>query len=185
MALTPGTRLGPYEIAAPLGAGGMGEVYRARDARLGRDVALKILPAEVANDPSRRARFETEARAAAGTQTPRTRVIALESGKPAAPLVNTTEETTLPATPAGKDRVALLIGPEEKRQIAIVSVTTGKILSRISVKGPINTMVSSVDEKTLYFAADHGIWTAPVSGGKPTRIRDGDRYRSIRTVDTW
>jgi serine/threonine protein kinase len=62
MALSPGTRIGPYEVAAPLGAGGMGEVYRARDPRLGRDIALKILPASVAADPDRRARFEREAR---------------------------------------------------------------------------------------------------------------------------
>ncbi|MBZ5625512.1 MAG: hypothetical protein LAQ69_43475 [Acidobacteriia bacterium] len=65
MCLTRGSRLGPYEIIAPLGAGGMGEVYRARDSRLGREVALKILPAEFSADPVRRARFEQEAPAAA------------------------------------------------------------------------------------------------------------------------
>src|SRR5258705_4828547 len=57
-----GTRLGPYEIVSLLGAGGMGEVYRARDAKLGRDVAIKVLPARVAEDPDRLARFEREAR---------------------------------------------------------------------------------------------------------------------------
>lgn len=70
MALISGTELGPYEIIAPLGAGGMGEVYRARDRRLGRDVALKILPVEVANDPERRQRFELEARALAALNHP-------------------------------------------------------------------------------------------------------------------
>ncbi len=62
MTLSPGTRLGPYEIVAPLGAGGMGEVYRARDTRLGRDVAIKVLPSHLSATPEIRARFEREAR---------------------------------------------------------------------------------------------------------------------------
>jgi serine/threonine protein kinase/Tol biopolymer transport system component len=61
MGLLPGAKLGPYEIVAPLGAGGMGEVYRARDTRLQRDVAVKILPAELCRDAERRSRFEREA----------------------------------------------------------------------------------------------------------------------------
>jgi eukaryotic-like serine/threonine-protein kinase len=61
--LQPGTRLGPYEILSALGAGGMGEVYRAHDSRLGRDVAIKVLPAAFGNDPARLARLEQEARA--------------------------------------------------------------------------------------------------------------------------
>jgi serine/threonine protein kinase/Tol biopolymer transport system component len=62
MALAPGTKLGPYEIGAPLGAGGMGEVYRARDTRLERNVAIKILPAHLSSDPVRKQRFEREAK---------------------------------------------------------------------------------------------------------------------------
>src|SRR5262249_27790403 len=70
MSLLPGARLGPYEVLAPLGAGGMGEVWRARDARLARVVAVKLLPADVASDPSRLKRFEKEARAASALNHP-------------------------------------------------------------------------------------------------------------------
>src|SRR5438552_6321496 len=63
MTLAAGTRLGPYEVLGPLGAGGMGEVYRARDPRIGRDVAIKVLPASFAKDADRLQRFEREARA--------------------------------------------------------------------------------------------------------------------------
>jgi serine/threonine-protein kinase len=70
LSLIAGSRLGPYEIQAPLGAGGMGEVYRARDARLGRDVAIKILPPEFASDPERLARFEREAKLLASLSHP-------------------------------------------------------------------------------------------------------------------
>ena len=75
MPLSVGTRLGPYEVLAPIGAGGMGEVYRARDTRLGRDVALKILPAAFASDPDRVRRFEQEGRAAAALNHPNIVVI--------------------------------------------------------------------------------------------------------------
>ena len=70
MTLSPGTRLGPYEILAPLGAGGMGEVYRARDARLDRDVAIKVLPEEFFEDRERRSRFGREAKALAAVHHP-------------------------------------------------------------------------------------------------------------------
>ena len=70
MALAAGARLGPYEIVSALGAGGMGEVYRARDLRLARDVALKILPDAFANDPDRLARFQREARTLASLNHP-------------------------------------------------------------------------------------------------------------------
>src|ERR1700742_4140642 len=70
MLLSPGDKLGPYEIVAPLGAGGMGEVYRARDTRLERTVAIKILPAHLSSDPDLHARFEQEAKAVSGLQHP-------------------------------------------------------------------------------------------------------------------
>src|SRR5271167_4603871 len=70
MSLTPGTKLGPYEILGLVGAGGMGEVYRAKDTRLGRDVALKILPESFAREPDRLRRFEQEARAVAALNHP-------------------------------------------------------------------------------------------------------------------
>jgi eukaryotic-like serine/threonine-protein kinase len=70
MALAPGTKLGPYEISGAIGAGGMGEVYRARDPRLNRDVAIKVLPASFSSDPERLGRFEQEALAAAALNHP-------------------------------------------------------------------------------------------------------------------
>src|SRR5262249_9409647 len=70
MAVSAGRRLGPYEIVSPLGAGGMGEVWRARDSRLAPSVALKVLPDAVASDPSRLHRFEKEARSASALNHP-------------------------------------------------------------------------------------------------------------------
>jgi eukaryotic-like serine/threonine-protein kinase len=70
MALSVGAKFGPYEIIAPLGTGGMGEVYRAKDTRLGRDVAIKILPKELSADPARKLRFEREAKTISGLNHP-------------------------------------------------------------------------------------------------------------------
>ena len=70
LTLSAGSRLGPYEILAPIGAGGMGEVYRAKDAKLGREIAIKVLPSATASDPDRRQRFEKEARSASALNHP-------------------------------------------------------------------------------------------------------------------
>src|SRR5262249_34191148 len=75
MVLPPGTKLGPYEIQSPLGTGGMGEVYRAQDTRLGRTVAIKILPAQLSSDPLRKQRFEREAKTISGLNHPHICVI--------------------------------------------------------------------------------------------------------------
>ena len=70
MPLSLGDKLGQYEVLGPIGAGGMGEVFRARDSRLGRDIAIKVLPAAMAHDPDRLARFRREARAVAALNHP-------------------------------------------------------------------------------------------------------------------
>src|SRR4029079_7472331 len=88
--LIPGTRLGAYEVLSTLGAGGMGEVYRARDTKLDRDVALKVLPAAFTSDPERRVRFERAAKTLESlTHPPIAHVYGLEdasSGPTAEPL---------------------------------------------------------------------------------------------------
>ncbi len=81
MSLTPGTRIGSYEVTGTLGAGGMGEVFRARDTRLNRDVAIKVLPAAVADDADRLARFTREAQTLAALNHPNIAAIyGLEEG---------------------------------------------------------------------------------------------------------
>jgi len=88
MTLVSGTRLGPYEILSPLGAGGMGEVYRAKDARLGREVAVKVLPEAFFEDKERVARFEREAKLLAALNHPNIAAIYSfeeSSGLPGAP----------------------------------------------------------------------------------------------------
>jgi serine/threonine protein kinase len=88
MALIPGARLGPYEIVSMLGAGGMGEVYRARDAKLGRDVALKVLPEIFTDDSDRLARFQREAKVLASLNHPNIAAIyGLEESRDASAIV--------------------------------------------------------------------------------------------------
>src|SRR6188474_1587764 len=88
MALSPGSSVGHYRIVAPLGAGGMGEVYRAHDAKLGREVALKILPDAVSSDPERRARFAREARSLAALNHPNiAQVHGFEDAEPSSALI--------------------------------------------------------------------------------------------------
>src|SRR3984893_3965324 len=98
MAVTLGTKLGSYEILSPLGAGGMGEVYRARDTRLGREVALKVLPAAFASDPERMARFQREAQVLASLNHPRIGAIYgfEDSGGARALVMELVEGATLP-----------------------------------------------------------------------------------------
>src|SRR6202140_6018534 len=79
MPLSTGDKLGPYKILAPIGAGGMGEVYRAEDPKLGRDVALKVLPAEMALDPERLARFRREAKVLAQLDHPN--IVTIHAGE--------------------------------------------------------------------------------------------------------
>ena len=81
MSLVPGTRLGPFEILAPIGAGGMGEVYRAKDTTLGRDVAIKVLPQAVASESDRVARFQREAQALAALNHPNIASITVSSNR--------------------------------------------------------------------------------------------------------
>jgi serine/threonine protein kinase len=88
MTLAPGARFGAYEILGRLGAGAMGEVYRARDTRLGREVAIKILPAEFAESSDRRRRFEQESRAAGALNHPNIVTVyeaGTEGGSPTSP----------------------------------------------------------------------------------------------------
>src|SRR5436305_7425640 len=88
MPVAPGARIGPFNVIAPLGAGGMGQVYRARDSRLNREVAIKVLPPEFASDPERMARFQREAQSLAALNHPNiASIYGLEETEGAAALV--------------------------------------------------------------------------------------------------
>jgi hypothetical protein len=103
------------------------------------------------------------------------RLMVVEAGKDAVPLVNTTEETSTPATAAGPNQVAFAIGPEPHRTLAIASLSSGRVTRRIAFdKGEPHSLASSPDGKTLYCAAAGAIWSIPVEGGEPRKVRTGD-----------
>jgi dienelactone hydrolase len=129
MTLTAGTRLGPYEIVAPVAAGGMGEVYRARDPRLGREVALKVLPEEFARDANRRARFEQEARAASALNHPNI-VTVYDIGS-----VDSTLYVAMELVEGKTLRDLLAEGPLTSRKLLEVATQMGDGLARAHAAG--------------------------------------------------
>ena len=132
MTLAPGTRLGPYEILAPIGAGGMGEVYRARDRKLDRDVAIKVLPESVAADPDTLARFEREAKSVAALSHPNILAIhdfGMHEGTTYA-VMELLEGETL--------REKLLAGPIREKQAVDYALQTAKGLSAAHERGVVH-----------------------------------------------
>ena len=143
MPISTGTQLGPYEILAPIGAGGMGEVYRARDERLKRDVAIKVLPPELASDPERRGRFEREARAASGLSHPNILTI-YDIGS-----VDHTVYIAMELVEGGTLKDVVASGPVPVKKLLEVSVQIAEGLSAAHAAGivhrdlkPQNVMVS-------------------------------------------
>ena len=127
MTLSAGTKLGPYEILAPLGAGGMGEVYRAKDSRLGREVAIKVLSEKVAGDPGALARFEREARAVAALSHPN--ILALHDFASEGALDGSVSVWTIRYFPAGSI-APLLVRPVHVEAYAPVPVKTVRVSRR-------------------------------------------------------
>ena len=106
MPLQPGTRLGPYEITSAIGAGGMGEVYRARDQKLQRDVAIKVLPELFSADPDRLARFEREAQSLAALNHPNiAQVFGVLENPPALAMELVEGEDSRNGSPAARSRL--------------------------------------------------------------------------------
>jgi len=182
MPLSPGARLGPYEILSPLGEGGMGEVYRARDPRLGREIAIKVLPAELSSERERLARFEQEARSASALNHPNIVTIYEIGQADSSPYIamELVEGRTL--------RELLAAGPLPLRKTLGIAAQVAGGLSRAHEAGivhrdlkPENLMVSK-DE--LVKILDFGLakLVAPASGalsGMPTVARDDTRPGTV------
>ena len=136
MALPVGSRLGPYEISALLGVGGMGEVYRARDTRLGRTVALKVLPSEATADPERRQSFEEEARTVAALNHPNICVLYdIGEGIPSTPKL----QPAVPAQAGTQLDPTLAPGPQPLAPVhyLVMEHLDGTSLAERLVRGPL------------------------------------------------
>jgi Tol biopolymer transport system component/tRNA A-37 threonylcarbamoyl transferase component Bud32 len=166
MALTSGTKLGPYEIQSPLGAGGMGEVYRAHDSRLGRDVAIKVLPPQLQADPDLKARFEREARAISSLQHAHICTLFDVGHQDGIDylVMEYLEGETLAAR--------LLRGPLPLDQVLSIAIQTADALERAHRHGiihrdlkPGNIMLTKSGAKLMDFGLAKGKATAASSGG--------------------
>src|SRR5580765_1212767 len=188
MALSAGTRLGPYEILAPLGAGGMGEVYTARDTRLDRTVAVKVLPPDVAADPERRARFEREARAVAALQHPN--ICTIHDVGVAAESVSFLVMELLQGETLQRRLTRGPLGDDEFVEIATAltgaldAAHTSGIIHR-DIK-PANIFLSSHGPKILDFGLAKATVHQPVAGASvlPTMLADGGLTEHGHTVGT-
>jgi hypothetical protein len=105
----------------------------------------------------------------------RPRLIVVEPRKDPSPLINTTEETAGPMTPVGSDQAAFMIGPQPRHTIALAALSNGRITRRLSFdRGEVTALAASPDAKTLYCVASGAVWSVPLSGDEPRRIRTGD-----------
>ena len=175
MGLAPGTRLGVYEIVGSIGAGGMGEVYRARDSRLGRDVAVKVLPEVLATDPTALVRFEREMKALAAVSNPY--IVAIyDVGKEGAIAYAVTELLD------GETLAAVVArGPLPIRKALEYGVQIAKGLAAAHDRGivhrdlkPANIFVSSVGHvKVLDFGLARSVAAVPADGATRTDTSPG------------
>ena len=165
MPLTLGSRLGPYEIIAPLGVGGMGEVYRARDPRLGRDIALKVLPQAFVGDPDRLARFEREARILAGISHPN--IVVLHSIEHEAAMRFVTMELVEGGTLAD----LLAPGGLPLQRVLELAIPIGEALAAAHEKGVVHRDLKPAN---VMVARDGRVKVLDFGLAKLTLERDGD-----------
>ncbi|MGE5275565.1 MAG: protein kinase domain-containing protein [Acidobacteriota bacterium] len=173
MSLTSGTRLGPYEIVGALGAGGMGEVYRAKDPRLGREVAIKVLPASFSQDPDRLKRFEQEARAAGVLNHPNITAVHDLGSHDASPYIVTEllEGETL--------RSRLSTGPLPVRKAIDYAVQIARGLAAAHEKGIVHR---DLKPENLFVTRDGRVKILDFGLAKLKSEKDGEPQTDLKTI---